>query len=155
MRTFYFEYFEHAWLHTPKIIVLTSGKLQCLSACQKHTSSSTSFLRYYMLKNLAIWLVKSNLAHNSRTRIEPVMGNKKNQFLFRLNFWKNPEKPILGPLAKLNFPGKKKALPVFMYSNYLPSWKKSEKTNDPFLSKTRNWQTDRQADKQADRQQWF
>ena len=40
--------------YTPKMIVLTCKRLQCLSACQKYTSSLTSFLRYYILKNLAI-----------------------------------------------------------------------------------------------------
>ena len=32
----------------------------------------------------------------------------------------------------------KKSLLVFEYFNYLPSCKKSEKTNDPFLRKTPN-----------------
>ena len=40
------------------------------------------------------------------------------------------------------------ALSVFKYSNYLPSCKKSETTNDPFLRKIQNWQTNRQTDRQ-------
>ena len=60
--------------YTPKMIVLTCKRLQCLFACQKYTSSLTSFLRYYILKNLAIWLADSILAHNSRGRILPNMG---------------------------------------------------------------------------------
>ena len=36
--------------------------------------SFTFFLRYYILKNLAIWLANSILAHNSRTIILPHMG---------------------------------------------------------------------------------
>ena len=62
-----------AWLRMPKMIP-TCRKLRCLSACQKYTSSITSFLRYYNLKNPAIWLTNSILAHNSRIRILPDMG---------------------------------------------------------------------------------
>ena len=43
----------------------------------------------------------------------------------------------------------KKALTVFTYSNYLPSCKKSEKTNEPSLRKMPNWRTDRQPDGQT------
>ena len=64
MQTSYFGYFEYAWLRTPKMIVSTCRNLWCLSPCQKYTSSFTSFLRYYILKNLAIWL-----AHKLRTNI--------------------------------------------------------------------------------------
>ena len=35
----------------------------------------------------------------------------------------------------------KKALSVFKYSNYLPSCRKSETTDDPFQRKMSNWQT--------------
>ena len=34
----YFGYFGHAWLHSPKMIVSTCRRLQCLSACKKQTS---------------------------------------------------------------------------------------------------------------------
>ena len=67
-------YFEHACLHTPKMIVSTCRRLWCLSACQKQTLLFTSFLRYYILKNPAIWLADSMLVYNSRTRILPDMG---------------------------------------------------------------------------------
>ena len=50
----YFGYFGHAWLYTAKMIVLTCRIFQCLSACQKQSSSFSSFLRYYILKNPAI-----------------------------------------------------------------------------------------------------
>ena len=40
----------------------------------------------------------------------------------------------------------KRALSVFIYSDYLPSCQKSEKTTGPFLRKTPNWQTDRRKD---------
>ena len=40
----------------------------------------------------------------------------------------------------------KRTLSVFEYSNHLLLRKKSEKTNDPFLRKMPNWQTDRKTD---------
>ena len=55
-QTCYFGYFGHAWLHPPKMIVSTYRRLWCLFTCQKYTSLFTSFLRYYILKNPAIWL---------------------------------------------------------------------------------------------------
>ena len=42
----------------------------------------------------------------------------------------------------MNFP-EKKPLSVFKYSNYLPSCQKSQKTNEPFLRKIPNGQTNR------------
>ena len=69
----YFGYFGHAWLHSPKIIVSPCRRLQCLSACKKQTSSSTSFIRYYSQENPANWLVDTILAHNLRPRILPNM----------------------------------------------------------------------------------
>ena len=54
MQSSYFGYFGQAWLDTPKMIVSTYRKLQCLSAYQKQTSSFTFFLIYYILKNPAI-----------------------------------------------------------------------------------------------------
>ena len=54
---------------------------------------------------------------------------------------------ILGPfcqnLVKNEFFLEKEDLSVFKYSNYLPSCKKSQKTNDPFLGKNAEL-TDRQ-----------
>ena len=50
----------------------------------------------------------------------------------------------------MNFPGK--SLSVFRYSNYLPSCKKSEKTDDQFLKKIAKL-TDRWTDKPPDTQQ--
>ena len=38
---------------------ITYRKLQHLSACLKYTSSCTSFLRYYILKNPSIWLANT------------------------------------------------------------------------------------------------
>ena len=73
IQTSYFGYFGHPWLRTSKMIVSTCRKLRYLSACQKWTLSFHSFLRYYILNNLAIWLAVNNLAHNSRSRILTVM----------------------------------------------------------------------------------
>ena len=72
------------------------------------------------------------------------------------NFFKKPKKTYFGVilgnfcpnLGKMNFPGKK-ALTVFKYSNYLPWWKKSEKTNSTFLIKTSN------GTRQTGREPWF
>ena len=69
-------------------------------------------------------------------------------------FSKNFKNPILGQFltlfaqtwVKMNFPAKK--LSVFKYSNHLPSFKKSEKTKDPFLRKMPNLWTDIQKDRQ-------
>ena len=57
-----------------KLIVSTCKKPRCLSAYQKYTSSFSSFLGYFILKNPAIWLVGSILTHNLRTRILPKVG---------------------------------------------------------------------------------
>ena len=56
--------------------------------------------------------------------------------------------------TKLNFPGKK-GLSVFRYFNYLPSCKKSKKTNDPFQREMPTWRTDGQTDRRRERQWWF
>ena len=115
------------------MIVSTCRRLWCLSAYQKYTSSFTSFLRYYILKNTAIWLANSILAHNSRTRIfvrYRIRGEisitilvfiliSKISFHFQekliIFFKKLKKKTILerfwGPfcsnLGKMDFPGKK------------------------------------------------
>ena len=81
-------YFGHAWLHTPKLIVLTCRRLPCLPGCQKYNLSFTSCSRYHILKNPAIWLADSVLAHNTRTRILPNTGFGQ--------IW-----------VKVNFPGRK------------------------------------------------
>ena len=127
MQTLYFGYFGHAWLDTPKIIVSTCTRLQCLSACHKYTLLFTSFLRYYILKNPAIRLAYSVLACNLRTRVLPDMGlliKYQQQYQFPIldyfqekllaKFFKKFKKPyfgaILGPfyanLGKIDFLGK-------------------------------------------------
>ena len=153
MQTSYFGYFGHAWLHTPKIIKSTCTRLWCLSVCKKQTSSFILFLRYYILKNPAIWLavpiwglefcqiwdwwwnINSNISFHFR-----LFPRKTNDKIFQ----KIPKSILLVPFwAKQNFL-EKRALSVFRYSNYLPSCQKSEKTNEQFCGKTVNWWADRQ-----------
>ena len=71
---FYFSYFGHAWLCTPKMIVTTCRKLRCLSTCKKIKFIIHFFLEILHLKKPATWLADSILAHNLRTRILPDMG---------------------------------------------------------------------------------
>ena len=136
MQTSYFGYFGHAWLHTPKIIKSTCTRLWCLSVCKKQTSSFILFLRYYILKNPAIWLAV------------PIWGlefcqiwdwwwniNNNISFHFRLSsrktndkfFLKIQKEPILGPFWAL----------------FTRIWAKMKR-------KTPNWRTDRQTDRQTD-----
>ena len=100
------------------------------------------------------------LAHNSRTRILPDMGlvvkyQQQYSFHFRLfprktndKIFQKIEKPyfgaILGPFSW------SKGLSVVRYSNYLPSYKKSAKTIEPFLRKTPSWRVDTRTDGQTD-----
>ena len=79
------------------------------------------FLRYYILKNPAIWLADRILADNSRNSI----------------------------LADMGMVVKYQKQPVFRYSSHLTLCQKSEKTIDPFLKKMPNWRTDRQKDRQT------
>ena len=70
----YFGYFGHARQQIPKLILSTCRKLWHLSASQKYTSSFATLLRYYILKNPAIWLTNSILADNLKTRVLSYMG---------------------------------------------------------------------------------
>ena len=58
----YFGYFGHACFHSPKMIVSSCERLRYLSACKIWFASFTSFFRYYILKNPAIWLAGNILA---------------------------------------------------------------------------------------------
>ena len=128
MQISYFGYFGHAWLCTPKMIVSTRRKNRCISLCQRWTSSFTFFLRYYILKNLVIWMADNILDYNSRTRILPIWDwwwninnnisfqfwlfpRKTNDRIFQKKSKKNPFWAILGTFfqmwAKINSPGKK------------------------------------------------
>ena len=121
----YFGNFRQAWLYTPKAIVLTWNKYKTwmfIFACQKYTSPFTYFLRH-ILKNLAIWLANSNLAHNLRTWISGINGEISITILvFILDyfqqkimtiFFKKSKNPISRPFwtlfakmwARVNFAG--------------------------------------------------
>ena len=156
MQAYYFGYLGHAWLYTTKMIVSTCRRLRCLSACQKYTSSFSSFLRYYILKNPTIWLADSILTHNSRTRILPDM-----RLVVKSNNIKKIKKPLFwghfGPFLQKFVQKriflKKRALSVFTYSNYLPLSQKNQKIT---LSQRRtDRRTGRQLGRWTDRQQWF
>ena len=168
MQTSYFGYFGHAWLHTPKMIVSTCTRLWCLSVCKKQTSSFILFLRYYILKNPAIWLavpiwglefcqiwdwwwnINNNISFHFR-----LFPRKTNDKIFhkiqKKLFWGHfgtflPKFWQKWIFLEERFFKKKvfKRFSVFRNSNYLPSCQKSEKTIELFLRKTPNWQTDRQ-----------
>ena len=128
MQSSCFGYFGHALSHTPKMIVSIFRKLMFISMLIKNFII-LFFLRYYILKNSAIWLANSILAHNLRARIFlEIEISKKNisfHFIFHKNiltksFKKSKKKTILGPF-------KKRAASIFKYSSYLTSCNKSEK----------------------------
>ena len=116
----------------------------------------------HFLKDPVIWLANNILTHNSRTTIYQIWDwwwniNSNISFHFRLFpektkdkiFLKNQKTLIwnhfglfLPKFGQKSISLEKRTLSVFKYSNYLPSCKKSEKTNDPFLRKTLNWRTD-------------
>ena len=117
------------------------------------------FLEIYILKNPAIWLTDSILAHNLRTSILLDMG------LVIKDWWLFPRKTndkIFQQIQKTQFWGhfgiffpkfeqkwiflEKTGLSVFRYSNYLTLCQKSEKAIGQSLRKTLNWQTNRQTD---------
>ena len=148
MQTSYFGYFGHAWLYTPKMILSTCRRIW--SACQIYTSSFTSFLRYYILKNPAICpeLENQNFARygiggeisitilaSFHFRLFP----RKTKYKIFQTVQKTLYKAILSIfctyLGKNEFSWEKGLCQFFKYSNYLPSCKKSEKTNEPFLKK--------------------
>ena len=114
-------------------------------------------MRYYILKNPAIWLANSIFTHNSRIRIFQCFhfrlfpqrtNNKTFQKNTRKLFWGHFG-PFFPNMGKNTFSWKKRTLSVFKYSNHLPSQKKSEKT------KKHSWvtcRTDRRTDRQTNKQ---
>ena len=142
----YFEYSGHGCLHTPKMKASTCRRPRCLNACQKWTSAFTFFLRYYLLKNPAIWFAGRILAHNSSIQkfVRYEIGRKISItiLVFILDhfqrkamskFFKKCKKPYFGPFWP-KFGQKwilfgKRALSVFKYSSWLPLCQVSEKTN--------------------------
>ena len=60
----------------------------CQHPCKKSKQSLNSFLRYYNVKNPAIWLDESILGYNSRTRIlQDICFALENKQWFHLSFW--------------------------------------------------------------------
>ena len=117
MQTFYFRYFGHAWLRTPKMIVPTYRKLWCLFACQKYTSSFTSFLRYYILKNPANWLANSTFPITRKPEFCQIWNeiSRKTKFFHKLQkvlYWDHFG-PFLPKFGQKWIFLKKRALSVF------------------------------------------
>ena len=110
MQTSYFGYIGQTRLCTPKMIVQTCRKLRCLSTCQKYTSSFILFLRYYILKNPAIWLAKSFWPITRNSEFCHIWDwwwniNNNNSFQFRLltrktniKLFKKSQKPYYGAI---------------------------------------------------------
>ena len=156
----YFGYFGHACSHSPKMIVSSCGRLQYLSACKIWTASFTFFLRYYILKNLAVWLAGSILAITRDPKFCQICWSNINHNIssrFRLfprktnitKFFKQYKTSILGLFwtlfaqiwANMNFPEKKRAYSVFQYSNYLSLCQKSKQRNETFWKTLLDGQT--------------
>ena len=156
----YFGYFGHACSHSPKMIVSSCGRLQYLSACKIWTASFTFFLRYYILKNLAIWLAGSILAITRDPKFCQICWSNINHNIssqFRLftrktnitKFFKKYKTPYFGAildsfcpnLGKYEFSWKKRAYSVFQYSNYLSLCQKSKQRNETFWKTLLDGQT--------------
>ena len=66
-QTYYFGYFGHVWLRTPRVILSTCRKLLSLSACKNLTSSFTFSMRYCKdIVNLLFWVFCTCLAAQSQ-----------------------------------------------------------------------------------------
>ena len=123
----YFGYFGHACFHSPKMIVSSCERLRYLSACKIWFASFTSFFRYYILKNPAIWLAGSILAITQDQNFCQIVGQISitilalnldylQEKLTWQNFLTNWKNPIFVPFwalfaqiwANMNFPEKKR-----------------------------------------------
>ena len=104
----HFGYFGHAWLHSPKMTVSSSWRLQCLSACKK-INSIIHFLQYCILKNPAISLAGSILAYYLQQQLCQMFWwniNNNISFHYRLfprktnltKLLKKSPKPYFGPI---------------------------------------------------------
>ena len=149
-------------------MVSTCRKLQYLSPHQMLILSFPFFLRYYILKNPAIWLSNSILVHNSRTRILNRNGIgceiSITILIIILDYFQ--EKLLTKCFKKKNTHIHTHTLKHAILGSLCPnlgkngfSWikglgqflnipiichcaKKSEKTNDPFLIKMPHWRRD-------------
>ena len=151
----YFWYFQHAWLHSRKMIEFNVY----LHAKNKFHFFLT-ILYFKESCNLIGWqhfgplLETQNYARyvgKISTAILVFIIDYFQEKLTSQNFSKNPKHPILGPFGALlpNLGQKwifleKRALSVFQYSNYLLLRQKSEKPNEPFLRKLLEWHTKNQ-----------
>ena len=131
------------------MIVSTWRDLWSLYASKKSTLSFTFFLRY--CKNIATLLFLYEIGGEiSITILVFVLDcfHEKLMTKFFKKSKKNYLRAILGHfcpnLCKNELFLEKRALSVFKYSHFPPSCKKSEKTNDTFMWKLPNWQTDGQ-----------
>ena len=161
----YFGYFRHAWLHTPKMIVSSCRRFQCLFACQKWSSSLTSSLRYYILKNHAIWQ-HFGLLLKTQNFVRYEIGGEISIISFQFRFFpRKTNDKIFEKTKKKIFRGHFRLfLPkfgqkwIFLEKNLcqflnIPiiyhDTKKSEKTNEPPLRKILNCWMDRLTDGQT------
>ena len=149
----------HAWLHSPKMLVSSCRRLQCLSACKKslfctqlhHSllSYDITFLRILQFDWLAAfwpiirdpkffqicwWNINSNISFHFRLFLRKTNMTqffKKSQ---KTPFW-SPSRSFLSKFRQKWIFLEKRALSAFQYLNYLPLHQKSEKFNEPFLRK--------------------
>ena len=152
------------------MIVSACRRLHCLSAYQKYTSFLQFFLRFYILKNPAIWLADTILAHNSRTRIFPDIV-LVTILVFILDYFQEKLMTKIFRKSKTLFWGHfgsfmpkfgqnefscKNGLSVLKCSNYLPLYQQSQNSMSHSWEKcqangwTNRW-TNRQTDRQTDR----
>ena len=157
----------HAWLHSPKMLVSSCRRLQCLSACKKSSfctqfhhsllSYNITFLRILQFDWLAAfwpitrdpkffhicwWNINNNISFHFRLFPKKLTWQNVSKNPKTL-FWGNSA-PFLHKFGKKWISLEKRALSVFQYSNYPPLCQKSEKPNEPFLGKlldghTKNW----------------
>ena len=145
------------------MMISTCRRLRWLSACQKYTSSFTSFLRYYILKNPAIWLAGSILVITQEPEFYQIWDwwwniNNNISFQFRLfprktndkmfqkiqkNLFRGHFGPFLPKFGQKWIFQEKWVLSDLRYYNYLPLRQKSEKTNLSFVRKMQNSRMDR------------
>ena len=124
------------------------SKLQCLSACQKYTSSFTSFLRYYILKNpefdwpSAYWIITREPEYCQIWRWWWNINNNTS-FRFRLFPGKTNDK-IFQKIQKNFFGGSFQIWAKMNFPTIVP-----EKLMTHFSEKC---QTDGETDRQTDRQ---
>ena len=147
------------------MIVSACTRLWCLPVGKKQTSSFTSFLRYYILKNSAIWLADSIENYNfaryeigceiSTTILVPILDYIQEKLMTKL-FLKNPKRTyfgaILGPfypnLGKNEFSWKKELCQFLDIPIIYHCVKNQKKLFSNFWGK-------HQTDGQTDRQWWF